>query len=90
MGSGAFPRPGAHAQVERCSWDLARPGVRWCFWFSSSGVQESVTVQTRECRSCLGTQLGHTPGGLEGTHRLGWITTSWELHFLDLLKEIQL
>lgn len=45
---------------------------------------------TRECRSCLGAQLGHTAGGLEGTHRVGWITTRWELHFLDLLKEIQL
>lgn len=57
---------------------------------SSSGVQESVTVQTRECHSCLGAQLGHTVEGLEGTHRVGWITTRWELHFLDLLKEIQL
>lgn len=45
---------------------------------------------TRGCRSCLGTQLGHTAGGPEGTHRVGWITTGWELHFLDLLKEIQL
>lgn len=57
---------------------------------SSSGVQESVTVQMGERRSCLGTQIGHTPGGLEGTHSMGWITTRWELHFLDLLKEIQL
>lgn len=45
---------------------------------------------TRGCRSCLGTQLGHTAGGLEGTHRVGWITAGWELHFLDLSKEIQL
>lgn len=57
---------------------------------SLSGVQESVTVQTRECRSCQGAQLGHTPGGLEGTHRSGCITAGWERHFLDLLREIQL
>lgn len=57
---------------------------------SSSGVQESVTVRTRECHSCLGAQLGHTPEGLEGTHTVAYITTRWELHLLDLLKEIQL
>lgn len=53
---------------------------------SLSRVQESVTVQTLECCSCLGAQLKYTNWeGWRSTEGFGLYNPwGWELHALDL------
>lgn len=54
-----------------CGWDAGATGREMANLVSWSLAQESVTVQTLECRSCLNAELEHTKGVKGAGRRLG-------------------
>lgn len=54
-----------------CGWDAGATGREMANLVSWSRAQESVTVQTLECRSCLNAELEHTKGVKGAGRRLG-------------------